>query len=179
MTIENDIFDLADSMDCEELHFVNDSKTGLRGIVAIHNTNLGPSLGGCRWLEYDSSFDAIKDAIRLAEGMTMKSAAANMPLGGGKSVLIKPKSMENIDKAAYFASFGKFLSNLNGRYITAIDSGVSSAEMDMIAETTPFVANTTTRTNYSNEDPSHATTLGVFRGIEAAVSHKLNKKDCG
>lgn len=176
MAIENDIFDLAESMKCEELHLVNDQKTGLKGIVAIHNTNLGPALGGCRWLEYDSTYDAVKDAIRLAEGMTYKSAAANIPLGGGKTVLMKPKCMDDIDKPAYFAAFGEFLEKLNGHYITAIDSGVSTIEMDMIAKTTKHVANTS-NCRYSNNEPSPYTAFGVIRGIESAVFYKLDKKD--
>lgn len=176
MAIENDIFDLAQSMNCEELHFVNDEKTGLKGIVAIHNTNLGPSLGGCRWMEYDSTYDAVKDAIRLAEGMTYKSAAANIPLGGGKAVIIKPKSMDNIDKHAYFAAYGEFIEKLNGRYITAIDSGVTTAEMNMIAKTTKYVANTS-NCKFSKSDPSPCTAFGVIRGIESAVFYKLDKKE--
>ena len=175
MAIENDILDLASSLNCQELHFVSDNKTNLKGIVAIHNTNRGPTLGGCRWMEYDSTYDAAKDAIRLAQGMTYKSAISNLPLGGGKSVIIKPKGVE-INREEYFKAFGRFIQNLNGRYITAVDSGTSPLEMDIIASETKYVSNTT-KVKYSNPNPSPMTSRGVFYGIQAAVKFKLNETD--
>ena len=174
MSIDNDIFDLAASMDCQELHFINDKPTGLKGIIAIHNTNLGPTLGGCRWIEYPSTYEAAKDAIRLAQGMTYKSAISGLPLGGGKSVLMKPKG--EINKEEYFKAFGRFINNLGGRYITAVDSGTSTAEMDLIATQTKYVANTS-KVKYSSSDPSPSTAIGVLRGIESAVLHKFNESD--
>lgn len=175
MAIENDILDLASSMNCQELHVVSDNKTNLKAIVAIHNTNRGPTLGGCRWVEYDSTYDAAYDAIRLAEGMSYKSAVSNLPLGGGKSVILKPKGVV-VDKEAYFRAFGKFINDLNGRYITAVDSGTSPTEMDIIAQETTFVSNTT-KVKYSNANPSPMTCIGVFYGIKAAVKYKLKETD--
>lgn len=170
MAINDDILELAESMNCPELYFINDKKVGLKGVIAIHSTKLGPSLGGCRWLEYNSTYDAANDAIRLAQGMSYKAAISGLPLGGGKAVIIKPKG--DIDKISYFKTLGKFINNLGGRYITAVDSGTSTEEMDLIALETSYVSNTS-HTTYSSHDPSPITARGVFAGIKAAVKHKF------
>ncbi len=151
-----------------DLHFKVDNKTGMKAIVAIHNTKLGPALGGCRFIEYPDTESAIQDAMRLAIGMSAKAALANLPLGGGKAVIIKPSTP--YDREAYLRSFGQFVDSLGGRYITALDSGTQLEDMDIIAQHTPYVAS---RSNHG--DPSPSTALGVFRGIEAAVKFKFNK----
>lgn len=151
-----------------DLHFKVDPQTGMQAIVAIHNTKLGPALGGCRFIEYNSLNEAIYDAMRLAMGMTYKSALANLPLGGGKAVIIKPKTPYN--RTLYLQQFGKFVNELNGRYITAMDSGTDLADMDIIATQTPFVASASV-----HGDPSPMTADGVFHGIEASVKFKLGK----
>jgi len=171
--MEDDILRLAESMQCQELHMVLDEPTGLRAIIAIHNTVLGPALGGCRFLEYPSTYVAVQDAIRLARGMTYKAAISNLPLGGGKAVLLKPKRM--LDRVEYFRAFGRFLNTLNGRYITAVDSGTSTADMDAIALETQHVTNTTTHKLFSLADPSPLTAEGVVCGMRAAVKFKLKK----
>lgn len=163
------IFDYAEKLGCSEFHIKIDPKTGLKAIIAIHNTKRGPALGGCRLLEYVSIEDAFKDAIRLARGMTYKTAVSNLPLGGGKSVLLKPKVIE--DHKAYFETFGRFINSLNGRYITAMDSGTYVADMDVIATQTPYVTSTTK----DGGDPSPLTALGIHRGIEAAIKFQLKK----
>lgn len=152
-----------------DLHFKVDPETGMKAIIVIHNTKLGPALGGCRFIEYPNTSSAIYDAMRLARGMSYKSASVNLPLGGGKSVIIKPSGP--FDREAYFHAFGKFINELNGRYITALDSGTQLSDMDIIAQHTPYVASLSSH----NGDPSPYTARGVFRGIQAAVAFKLGK----
>jgi len=151
-----------------DVHFKVDPATGMRAIVAIHNTNLGPALGGCRFVTYENTNQAILDAMRLARGMSYKSALANLPLGGGKSVILKPNTP--YDRAAYFHHFGDFVQSLNGQYITAMDSGTDVEDMDIIAAHTPYVASTSLQ-----GDPSPYTVQGLLRGIQAAVLFKLGK----
>jgi len=165
---DEDFLDYAMSHGFGDLHFKVDPATGMKAIIAIHNTKLGPALGGCRFIEYDNTASAIKDAMRLARGMSFKAASVNLPLGGGKSVIIKPK--QAFDRNAYFHAFGKFVEELNGRYITALDSGTLLDDMEIIAEHTNYVAS-----KRNQGDPSPYTARGVLRGIEAAVSFKLNK----
>jgi leucine dehydrogenase len=154
-----------------DLHFKVDQATGMKAIIAIHSTKLGPALGGCRFIEYTNLNTAINDAMRLARGMSFKAASVNLPLGGGKSVIIKPP--HPIDREAYMHAFGKFVAELNGRYITALDSGTQLCDMDIIEKHTPHVASLSKH----NGDPSPSTALGVFKGIEAAAAFKLNKNN--
>lgn len=156
-----------------ELHFKADPQTGLYAIVGIHNTQLGPTLGGCRCLPYDNINAAIIDAIRLAQGMSYKSAITGLPHGGGKAVLIRPAHIA--DREAYFEAFGEFLNTLGGRYITAVDSGVTPEDMDVIARRTTYVTCKSKTISGFPGDPSPLTALGVTRGIQAAVYFKLGK----
>lgn len=167
--LEMDFLDYALGHEFGEIHCKVDPETGMKAIIAIHNTQLGPALGGCRFIEYSNTHQAIYDAMRLARGMTFKSALARLPLGGGKAVIIKPHGPFNRD--AYFHRFGEFVNELNGRYITAVDSGTQLSDMDIIAQHTPYVASLTSH----HGDPSLATARGVLRGIEAAVSYKLGR----
>ncbi len=170
----DELFKYAESLGYGELHFKMDQKTGLRAIIAIHSLKLGPALGGCRCIRYSSVREAIRDALRLAQMMTYKASISGLPHGGGKSVLIQPDVIQ--DREAYFNSFGEFVDSLNGRYITAMDSGTSTDDMDAIAQKTSYV--TCTKHHFSQEgDPSPFTAKGVLRGIEAAVRYKFNKKD--
>ncbi|TAL61286.1 MAG: amino acid dehydrogenase [Legionella sp.] len=166
---EDDFLEYALSHGFGDLHFKVDPETGMKAMIAIHSTKLGPALGGCRFIEYPSTAAALKDAMRLARGMSYKAASVNLPLGGGKSVIIKPKG--SFDRAGYMHQFGKFINELNGRYITALDSGTLLSDMDIIAEHTDYVASL----SKYNGDPSPSTARGVFRGIEAAVAFKLGK----
>jgi leucine dehydrogenase len=161
-----DFMDYALAHGFGEIHFKVDPETGMKAIIAIHSTKLGPALGGCRFIEYPDTAAAIQDAMRLAIGMSSKAALANLPLGGGKAVIIKPSTP--YDREGYLKQFGAFVNSLGGQYITAMDSGTQLEDMDIIAENTPYVASRS-----SHGDPSPATALGVFRGIEAAVSFKL------
>ncbi len=167
---EGDFLDYALSHGFGDLHFKVDPETGMKAIIAIHNTKLGPALGGCRFIEYPSTTAALQDAMRLARGMSFKAASVNLPLGGGKSVIIKPKGA--FDRTQYMHQFGKFVNELNGRYITALDSGTLLTDMDIINEHTPYVASL----SKYNGDPSPSTAKGILRGIQAAVAFKLGKE---
>jgi len=169
---QSDLFQLSNEMEFGDIHFKHDSETGLNAIIAIHNTNLGPALGGCRFVPYHSTQAAMYDAMRLAQGMSYKAAIAGLELGGGKSVIIKPPKIK--DRQKLFAAFGCFIEELNGRYITAIDSGTTVDDMDAIATTTSYVASTSQQA-IATGDPSPYTALGVRRAIEAAVKIKFNK----
>lgn len=161
------MFDLLAREQVRDVHFKYDPASGLKAIIAIHNTKLGPSLGGCRFIPYDSEDSALNDAIRLAKGMSYKAALAKIPQGGGKSVIIKPA---HYDPERLFSAFGDFINELGGRYITAIDSGTSAQEMDIIARRTRHVTSTSHETN-----PSDFTAAGVFAGIATACRLVLMK----
>ncbi|WED42001.1 Leu/Phe/Val dehydrogenase [Legionella cardiaca] len=167
--IQDDFLDYALSHGFGDLHFKVDSATGMKAIVAIHSTKLGPALGGCRFIEYPNTASAINDAMRLARGMSYKAASVNLPLGGGKAVIIKPN--KPYDREAYLHAFGRFVNDLGGRYITALDSGTQLSDMDIIAQHTPYVASLSKH----NGDPSPYTAKGVLRGIQAAIEFKLGK----
>ena len=167
----DDFLEYALSHGFGDLHLKVDKNSGMKAMVAIHSTKLGPALGGCRFIPYPDTATALNDAMRLARGMSYKAALANLPLGGGKAVIIQPPHA--YDRAAYLHSFGEFVNDLGGRYITALDSGTQLSDMDIIAEHTPYVASLSSH----NGDPSPSTAKGVVRGIQAAVSFKLGKKD--
>ncbi len=156
-----------------DFHVKFDPATGLRAIVAIHNLNRGPAIGGCRMIHYQTTDAALEDALRLGQMMSLKAAISNLPHGGGKAVLIKPKVIK--DRIAYLESYGDFVESLGGRYITAVDSGTSEEDMDIIARRTQFVTCTTELKKLG--DASSATAFGVRRGIQAAVKFKLGRDD--
>lgn len=154
-----------------------DSKTGLHAIIAIHNTKLGPALGGCRFYTYKNPEWAMKDVLRLSYGMTLKAAACGLSHGGGKAVIIKPASLTDMEaRKALFRSFGDFVNELNGRYITAVDVGSTIDDMTTIFERTPFVCGAK-GPGRVDEDPSPSTGRGVFRAIQAAVKFKWQRDD--
>ncbi len=165
-----DIFDRLKSEGFGDLHLKVDAATGLQAIIAIHSTKRGPALGGCRFIPYDSSQDAIIDAMRLAKGMSYKTAIAGLPVGGGKAVIMKPDNLT--DRPALFRAFGHFVQELGGRYITALDSGTTLTDMDIISEITPYVGSKT-----NDGDPAPSTAQGVFRGIQSVVKYKFKKDD--
>ncbi len=170
MNNNDDFLDYAITHDFGDLHFKVDPKSGMKAIIAIHNTKLGPALGGCRFIQYPNTNTALNDAMRLARGMSYKAALANLPLGGGKAVIIQPA--HNYDRQAYLRAFGKFVNELGGRYITALDSGTQLSDMDIIAQHTPYVASLSSH----NGDPSPYTARGVLSGIKAAVLFKLKQE---
>jgi leucine dehydrogenase len=167
-----EVFDRLSKYDFGEVHFKLDKATQLRAIVAIHDSRLGPALGGCRFIEYPNDEAAIEDALRLARGMTYKAALAGLAHGGGKSVIIRPK--RHFDRVALFRAFGKFIEDLRGHYITAEDSGTGLEDMEIIRTQTKWVTGIDP-THGGSGDPSPFTALGVRRGIEACVKFKLGK----
>ena len=167
-----DLFGHLNAYDYGEVHLKVDKATGLRAIVAIHDSRMGPALGGCRFIHYDTDEAAMVDALRLARGMTYKAALAGLAHGGGKSVLVKPRGA--FDRTALFRSFGQFLEDLRGHYITAEDSGTSMEDMEVIRGVTKNVTGIAPA-NGGSGDPSPFTALGVRRGIEACVKYKLGR----
>jgi leucine dehydrogenase len=168
-----DLFGRLDGYDYGEVHFKLDKATFLKAIVAVHDSRLGPALGGCRFISYESDEDAVVDALRLARGMTYKAALAGLPHGGGKSVIIRPP--QHFDRVALFRAFGKFIDDLGGHYITAEDSGTGLEDMEVIRGVTKWVTGVDPARGGSG-DPSPFTALGVRRGIEACVAKKMGKK---
>jgi leucine dehydrogenase len=167
-----DLFQHLNVYDYGEVHFKLDKATGLRAIVAVHDSRLGPALGGCRFIHYDTDQAAVVDALRLARGMTYKAAITGLAHGGGKSVIIKPR--EHFDRVALFRAFGKFIEDLGGHYITAEDSGTALEDMEVIRSVTKHVTGVDPKHGGSG-DPSPFTALGVRRGIEACVKFKLGR----
>lgn len=165
------LFRYADFLNFGEVHFKIDHATGLKAIIAVHNLKRGPAIGGCRLAYYKTTDEALEDALRLANMMSYKAAISNLNHGGAKAVLIKPKVIK--DRQAYFEAFGDFVNSLGGHYITAVDSGTSDKDMDIIGTRTPYV---TCKTGEGNGgDPSPETAVGVRRAMEAAVLFRLDK----
>lgn len=150
----------------EALHVCADKKTGLRALIGVHSTRLGPALGGTRALStYASESEAVTDVLRLARGMTYKAALAGLPHGGGKAVIILPKG--DFDREKLFEAFGRAVDSLGGRYITTEDSGTSIADIGIASRFTKFAVGLEGKSG----DPSPVTAFGVVRGIEAAAQH--------
>ncbi len=153
----------------EQVTFFNYPEVGLKAIVAIHNTTLGPGLGGCRMRLYPSEGQALDDVLRLSEGMTYKSALAGLPLGGGKAIIMADPSMTQ-GREALFRKFGECLNALAGRYISAEDMGTSVRDIMWARSVTNFVVGTDAAKGGAG-DPSPWTALGVFEAMRAAVAH--------
>ncbi|ANX12826.1 leucine dehydrogenase [Fictibacillus arsenicus] len=161
-----EIFKYMETYDYEQMVICQDKQSGLKAIICIHDTTLGPALGGTRMWTYDSEDAAIEDALRLARGMTYKNAAAGLNLGGGKTVIIgDPKKDKNEEM---FRAFGRYIQGLNGRYITAEDVGTTVEDMDLIYQETPFVTGVSPAFG-SSGNPSPVTAYGVYRGMKAAA----------
>lgn len=173
------IFDAPEFDNHENVVFINDKESGLKAIIAIHNTQFGPALGGCRMFDYASEREALRDVLRLSRGMTYKAALAQVPLGGGKSVIIGNPATQKSD--ALFRALGRHVERLGGNYVIAQDSGTSPQDLKLIAEETRFVAGIDKAVDDHNRirsgDPSPATAYGVFMGIKAALKHKLGSGD--
>ncbi|SDW54657.1 leucine dehydrogenase [Marininema mesophilum] len=165
------LFDYLSKYDYEQLIFCQDQNSGLKAIIAIHDTTLGPALGGTRMWTYASEEGAIVDALRLARGMTYKNAAAGLNLGGGKTVIIgDPKTEKN---EAMFRAFGRFIQGLNGRYITAEDVGTTVEDMDIIHEETRYVTGISPEFG-SSGNPSPVTAYGCYMGMKAAAKEAFD-----
>lgn len=165
------IFDYLEKHDYEQLIFCQDGRTGLKAIICIHDTTLGPALGGLRIWDYQSEEDAILDVLRLARGMTYKNAAAGLPLGGGKAVIIGDPT--KIKSKELFHTFGKYVNSLGGRYITAEDMNTTTQDVDYINEVTDFVVGLEAKSG----NPAPITAFGVFRGILAAINEVYGEQE--
>ena len=164
------IFERVSKTNHEQVVYCNDESTGLKAIIAIHDTTLGPALGGCRMYPYKTEQEALVDALRLSRGMTYKASIANLNLGGGKAVIIGDP---NSDKSeVLLRSFGNFVESLNGKYITAEDVGMSVHDMEFIRMETNHVTGIK-RAMGGSGDPSILTALGVFVGMKAALKKRL------
>jgi len=154
----------------EQIVFCNDEDTGLKAIIGIHNTVLGPALGGTRMWTYQSEWHALNDVLRLSRGMTFKSAITGLNLGGGKAVIIgDAKSQKNDD---LMRRFGQFVDSLSGKYITAEDVGMETRDMDVIREVTPHVTGISESKGGSG-NPSPITAYGVYMGMKAAAKYQF------
>lgn len=160
------IFQSLAEHDYEQLLFCHDKQSGLKAIIAIHDTTLGPALGGTRMWPYPSEEAAIEDVLRLARGMTYKNAAAGLNLGGGKAVIIgDPVKGKNEE---LFRAFGRYIQGLSGRYITAEDVGTTVEDMDLIYQETDYVTGISPAFG-SSGNPSPVTAYGVYLGMKAAA----------
>ena len=165
------VFDHREFDQHESLHFVQDPETGLKAIIAIHSTALGPAAGGCRRWQYATDDDAVTDALRLSRGMTYKNAVAGLKYGGGKSVILASDSAPKSPQL--FRAFGRAVDQLGGLYITAEDVGCSVEDMRHVNEVTNYVSGLPQSGSDAGGDPSPVTALGVLLGIEAAVKFRL------
>ena len=165
------LFDLADFDNHEQVVFCSDDESGLKAIIAVHNTKLGPAVGGCRMWDYANDEEALVDALRLSKGMTYKNAMAGLQMGGGKSVIIG--DAKTLKSDALFKAFGEALNGLNGRYLSAEDVNITTKDIAIANTVTPFV----TGTEGKSGNPAPFTALGTFLGIKACVKHKLNRDD--
>lgn len=157
----------------EDLHFVWNEECGLKAIIAVHSTHLGPAAGGCRYWHYADPAQGLTDALRLSRGMSYKNAMAGLPLGGGKAVIIADENRTKTPEMLH--CFGKAVDHLCGRYVTAEDVGMSVADMIEIRRQTPFVAGLPVEGGDVGGDPGPHTSLGVFLGLKAAVRRALGK----
>jgi len=151
----------------ELLHRIEDSASGLKGVIAIHTTALGPAAGGCRLWTYDGDEAMEIDAARLARGMSYKNALAGLPFGGGKAVLRRPSGA--FDRQALFRAFGRAVAGLDGRYVTAEDVGTGVADMQAVRAVTGHVAGLEAAPGRAGGDPSPWTALGIFKSMQAAA----------
>lgn len=166
------VFDLMQQMGHEQVVFCHDPHSGLNAIIAIHNTTLGPALGGTRLWNYNSHDEAIVDALRLSRGMTFKAAISGLNLGGGKAVIIG--DAKNIKSEGLWRRYGKFVNSLNGKYITAEDVNTSAQDMEYISLETDFVTGVPEYMGGSG-DPSPFTAYGVFVGMKASAKKMWGK----
>ncbi|MDG1917596.1 MAG: Glu/Leu/Phe/Val dehydrogenase [Flavobacteriales bacterium] len=161
-------------MNHEQLVFCNDKETGLKAIIAIHDTSLGPALGGTRMWNYNCDNDAIIDVLRLSRGMTFKAAITGLSLGGGKAVIIGDSSTQKTE--ALMRKFGEYVNSLGGKYITAEDVGMSASDMVHVKKETDFVTGIPVEMG-GGGDPSPVTAFGVYMGMKAAANYKWSSDD--
>ena len=160
----------------EEVVFCHNKDAGLKAIIAIHNSVLGPALGGLRMWNYATEQDALNDVLRLSRGMTYKAAVSGLNLGGGKAVIIGDPAVDKSE--ALFRAFGRFVNSLNGRYITAEDVGIDVNDMEYVFKETPFVTGVH-QVHGGSGDPSPFTAYGTLQGLMAALQAKFGNEEVG
>lgn len=159
----------------ERVVFCHDARTGLKAIIAIHSTTLGPAAGGTRLWSYANDDEALHDVLRLSQGMSYKNAMAGLKFGGGKAVIIRTPDFDGSE--ALYEKYGEFVDQIGGSYVTAEDVGMSVDIMEIVARKTKYVAGLTRREGQAGGDPSPKTSFGIFKGIEAAVRFKLGDEN--
>ncbi len=169
----NSLWDFPDFDDHEVVHFVTDRESGLKALIAVHSTALGPGTGGTRFWHYAEPADAIADVLRLSRGMSYKNAMAGLPLGGGKAVILADEARTKSPEL--LAAFGRAVDGLCGRYVTAEDVGISVEDVVAISRETKFVAGLPVEAGAVGGDPGPHTSHGVFLGIKAAVKRALGR----
>lgn len=167
------LFERLSEMGHEQVVFFNDPTCGLKAIIAIHDTTLGPSLGGTRMWPYKNEEEALTDVLRLSKGMTYKASISGLDLGGGKAVIIGDPAKDKSE--AFFRSYGRFVESLNGRYITAEDVNISVADIEHVYAETNYVVGVS-KDHGGSGNPAPYTALGVFRGIEACCYKTFNSR---
>ena len=163
------LFNLPAFYNHEQVSFYTDQATGLKSIIAIHDTTLGPAVGGCRMWNYASDEEALTDVLRLSRGMTYKNAVAGLKMGGGKSIIIGNAQTDKTPELFY--AFGRAVHTLGGRYYSAEDVGITTQDIMHANQETPYMAGLEGKSG----DPSPFTALGTFLGIKAAVKYQLGK----
>ncbi len=174
LTKVDPVFGQASFNDHEQVVFCHDKDTGLKAIIGIHNTVLGPALGGTRMWKYANEWEALNDVLRLSRGMTYKSAISGLNLGGGKAVIIGDSKIDKTPEM--ITRFGKFVDSLSGKYITAEDVGTTTADMDLIRDVTKNVTGISESRGGSG-NPSPVTAYGVYMGMKAAAMHQFGSND--
>lgn len=171
---ENPVIRQMSEMGHEQIVFCQDEETGLKAIIAIHSTALGPALGGTRMWKYNNELEALNDVLRLSRGMTFKASISGLDLGGGKAVILGDAKTEKTD--ALMRRFGKFVETLGGNYITAEDVGMTTHDMEMVREETKHVTGIPESMGGSG-DPSPVTAYGVYMGMKASAMYKWGSDD--
>lgn len=166
-------WDYPDYDDHEVVHFVSDPQSGLRAIIAIHSTHLGPAAGGVRFWHYERSGDAVVDALRLSRGMSFKNAMAELPMGGGKAVILAPA--DRAKPSEMLAAYGRAVDRLGGSYVTAEDVGITVPDLVEVSKQTRYVSGLPAAAGEAGGDPGPYTSYGVFLGVKAAVRRALGK----
>ena len=170
------IFETLDTFGHEQVVFCHNKDAGLKAIIAIHNTVLGPALGGTRMWPYKTEADALNDVLRLSRGMTYKNAVAGLDIGGGKAVIIGDPATDKSE--ALFRAFGQFVESLGGRYITAEDVGIDVNDMEFVFKETEFVTGVH-QAHGGSGDPSPFTAYGALQGLMATLQHKFGDEEVG
>jgi leucine dehydrogenase len=170
------IFDTISQTGHEQVVFCHNADAGLKAIIAIHNSVLGPALGGLRMWPYKSEAEALNDVLRLSRGMTYKNAVAGLNIGGGKAVIIGDPAKDKSE--ALFRAFGRFVNSLNGRYITAEDVGINVNDMEWVFRETEFVTGVH-QVHGGSGDPSPFTAYGTIQGLLASLNAKFGNEEIG